>query len=179
MAIQIVITATVDETATNAARDLIAESGLRELAGSKLIDYAKRLASGQGKPVVRAEVGAVKASGTLTGTSVVATDAVVINGVTLTAHADTATATQFVVGADDDETMANLAACINANASLAGIVTATSADTVVTVSAARPGLMGNAITLVSSDATIVADVARLAGGVDGTSDVIHYYGSGA
>ena len=179
MAIQVVITATVDEVAADVARDLIAESGLRELAGAKLIDYAKKLVAGKGKPVVRAEVGAVKASATLTGTSVIATDAVAVNGLTLTCVASGATSVQFNLGADDAATMANLAAAINANTSLNGIVTASSALTVVTVSAARPGLMGNAITLTSADATIVASAAKLAGGVDGTSDVIHYYGSGA
>lgn len=179
MAIQVVITATVDEVAADVARDLIAESGYRELAGAKLIDYAKKLVAGKGKPVVRAEVGAVKASGTLTGTSVIATDAVAINGLTLTCVTSGATADQFNIGADDTATMASLAAKINGHASLAGIVTATSALTVCTVYAARPGLMGNAITLTSADSTIVASVAKLAGGVDGTSDVIHYYGSGA
>lgn len=179
MSIINVITITVDETAVNADRDLIAETGYRELAGSKLVDYSKRIVAGQGKPVVRTEVGAVKASGTLTGDTVIATDAVVINGVTLTAHASTASQTQFVIGVDDDATMANLAACINANTDLAGIVTATSAAAVVTVTAARAGLIGNAITLVSNDATITASAGRLADGVDGTSDVTHYYGSGA
>ncbi len=175
MAIQIVITATVDETATNAARDLIAESGRRELAGAKLMDFAKSLVGGRGKP----EVGAVKASGTLTGTTVVATNTVTINGLTLTCVDSGATADQWNKGASDTLTMAALAAAINVHASLAGIVTATSDATVVTVSAARPGLLGNAVTLASGQASIVANVARLAGGVDGTSDVIHYYGSGA
>lgn len=179
MAIQLVLTVTVDEVAADVARDLIAETGRRELAGAKLIDYAKKLVAGKGRPAVRAEVGAVKASGTLIGTSVVATDAVAINGLTLTCVASGATANEFNIGASDTLTMASLAAVINGHASLAGIVTAEASGTTCTVYAARPGLIGNAITLTSADATIVASAAKLAGGVDGTSDVTHYYGSGS
>lgn len=177
MAIINVITVTIDETKANIDRDLMAETGYVELAGLKLKDFFRRITSGIAPAVVRTENNAVKASATLTGTSVIATDAVVVSGVTLTAVASGATADQFNIGADDDETMANLAAAINAHASLAGIVTATSDATVVTVSAARPGLMGNAITLVSNDATIVASAARLASGTDGETDRTHYYGS--
>jgi len=177
MAILNVLTITVDETATNSARDLIAETGYHDLAGRKLKDYVKKIASGMAPATVRAEVGAVKASGTLTGTTVVATNAVTINGLTLTCVNSGATADQWNKGADDAATMAALAVVINGHASLTGIVTATSALTVLTVSAARPGLMGNAITLSSGAGTIIASAARLASGVDGTSDVTHYYGS--
>lgn len=179
MSILNVLTITSPNVAGDDARDLIAETGYRELAASKLTNYAKIMASGAHPFSVRFEVGAVKASGTLTGTTVIATDAVIINGLTLTCVASGATADQWNKGATDALTMAALAAVINGHASLAGIVTATSALTVCTVSAARPGLMGNAITLESSDVTIVASVARLAGGVDGTSDVTHYFGSGS
>ena len=172
-----VITITEDETKTNTERDLIAETGYRELAGQKLNNYVRRLTTGQGKPVVRTEVNAVKASGTLTGTTVIATDAIAINGLTLTCVASGATADQFNIGITDTLTMASLAAVINGHASLVGIVTATSEATVTTVSAARPGLIGNCITLTSADATIVASVAKLTAGTDGEVEKTHYYGS--
>jgi phage tail sheath gpL-like len=172
-----VITVTIDETQANMDRDLIAETGHTQLAGLKLKDFFKRVTSGIRPATVRTENDAVKASGTLTLTSVIATDAVVINGQTLTAVASGATTDQWNLGASDTEAATNLAAKINAHAAFTGICTATSSETVVTVSAARPGKIGNAITLVSNDATIVASAARLANGTDGASDRTHYYGS--
>lgn len=108
----------------------------------------------------------VQASGTFTLTTVIATDAVSVNGVTFTAVASGATGNQFNVGADDTETAANLAAAINASvtALVAGYVTASSALTVVTVTSAFYGLSGNQTLIASADSTIVASGARLTGG---------------
>jgi phage tail sheath gpL-like len=122
-------------------------------------------------------VNAATATGTFTLDTVIATDAVVVNGVTLTAIASGANAAQFNVGADDDETAANLAATINASEDLATICTATSAAAVVTVSAAFPGTLGNAITIASNDATITASGARLEGGDNGALTRDLYFGS--
>lgn len=112
---------------------------------------------------------AVAASQTLTLSSVIATDAILINGVTFTCVASGATGDQFNVGADDGETADNLAAAINASATalIDGYVTAAVTDdspVVVTVSAAVKGIMGNSITISSADATITAGGTRLAGG---------------
>jgi hypothetical protein len=113
----------------------------------------------------------------LIGTTVVATNTVTISGQLLTCVNSGATADQWNKGADDTLTMAALAAVINGHAALAGIVTAESSGTTLTVYAARPGLMGNAITLASGQASIVASAARLAAGTDGETDRTHYYGS--
>ena len=177
MAIYQVITVLVDETKVNVDRDLMAETGYSMLAGLKIKDFFHMITSGMRPARVRTENNAVRASGTLIGTAVIATDAVAINGLTLTCVASGATADQFNIGASDTLTMASLAAVINGHASLAGIVTADASGTTVTVYAARPGLMGNAITLTSADATIVASAAKLAGGTDGETDRTHYYGS--
>lgn len=109
---------------------------------------------------------ATAASGTFTLATVIATDEVVINGVTFACVASGATGNQFNVGGSDTITAANLAAAINASvtALVAGVVTATSAAAVVTVSAVETGLTGNAITISSPDATITASGARLTGG---------------
>jgi phage tail sheath gpL-like len=109
---------------------------------------------------------ATRASGTFTLTSVVATDAISINGVTFTAVASGATGNQFNVGASDTITAANLAAAINASvtALVAGYVTATSAATVVTVRSTDYGIFGNQTLIASADGTIVASGARLTGG---------------
>lgn len=75
---------------------------------------------------------------------------------------------QFDFGGSDTETATSLAYCINnsTTAGIPGIVTATSAAAVVTVSAAVRGKIGNAITLASSGSTVAVSAARLAGGTD-------------
>lgn len=166
-----------DAASADVQRDLYAETGLNELAGLKLQDYIKKCVRGLQPTVVQTKVNAVKASGTLTGTSVVATDAIAINGTTFTSVASGATGNQFNIGADDDETMSNLADAINASSDMTGIVTAEASGDVVTVYAAVPGKIGNAITLTSADATIVASAAKLSGGTNGDTSTTHYFGS--
>lgn len=75
--------------------------------------------------------GVVTDAVTITGASVIATDAVNVNGTAFACVASGATGNQFNLGADDAETMANLAAKINA---LSGI-DATADGAVVTVTA--------------------------------------------
>lgn len=128
-----------------------------------------QLAYGVGAPpsvLVSTQGGAAQASGTLTLTSVVATNTAAINGVTFTAIASGATGNQFNVGGTDTLTAANLAAAINASASslISGYVTASSALGVVTVSSVFYGIGGNQVTLVGST-NIVASGARLTGGL--------------
>jgi hypothetical protein len=117
------------------------------------------------------EVGMAKATGTLTLTSVVATNTFAVNGVTFTAVASGATGNQFNVGVSDTLTAANAAAAVNASASAlvsgnAGVL-ATSALGVVTLTAKTSGVTGNAITL-TGGTNIAASGARLTGGSDGT-----------
>lgn len=152
-------------------------SSNRAQAGRKLMAYIRSLMGGARRAALIIGAYAVKATGTLTGTSVIATDAVTIAGVTLTCVASGATEDQFNIGADDDETMENLAAAINAHSDLSGIVTADTAANVVTVSAAKPGLIGNGLAISSADATIVASGTHLTGGTDGTTNQTHNFGS--
>lgn len=135
------------------------------------------LAGNQSQPSISVSVqeNAVRAHGTFTLTSVIATDAVSINGVTFTCVASGAGANQFNVGLTDTATAVNLAAAINASVSalVAGYVTAVSATTVVTVTSAFYGLSGNQTLIASADGTIVASGARLtAGAVD--ADAVTY-----
>ena len=108
-----------------------------------------------------------KASGTLTCASTVATNTFVINGVTFTADTD------FDVGFNDDGTATNIAAAINtsANALVQYLVTASASGSVVTITAALPGITGNCITLAGTTTTLEASGARLTGGVGGDADV--------
>jgi|SRR5579859_2434032 len=132
----------------------------------------REIASGSRDPagnstVVTIRNAAVAASATVTLASVSANDTVTINNHAFTAKTSGPTGDQWLVGVTDTADAAALAAAINASATagIAGIVTATSAATVVTVSAAQGGLIGNAITLASSNGTRLAvSAARLAGG---------------
>jgi phage tail sheath gpL-like len=109
------------------------------------------------------------ASGTFTLTSAVATDAITIGTVTLTASSTPGTDEWEIDGADDAADAAALAAAINAHATLSKVVSATSASNVVTISALQKGLLGNQLPISSADATIVASGSFLAGGTGGAA----------
>lgn len=114
----------------------------------------------------------VAATGSFAFDTVIASDEIVINGVTFTAAAAPATGTnEFLVGADDGETAENAAAAINASATalVTGVVTAEASGDDVIVTAVARGLGGNAITISSPDATITASGARLVGGAEDAS----------
>ena len=113
----------------------------------------------------------VAASGTLTLTSAIATDAVTIGKTTLTASSTPANENQWEIdGASDTLDAASLAAAINAHSALSLIVTATSAAEVVTITAKQKGVLGNYIALSSADATIVASATYLASGAGGSTN---------
>jgi phage tail sheath gpL-like len=111
------------------------------------------------------DTAAAYATGTVTVASIQADDTITINGTTITGKASPSGESQFDSDGTDTVVAAAIAACINANSSFTGIVTATSADAVITVSAYVPGLIGNAVTLASSNGTRLAvSAARLTSG---------------
>lgn len=119
-----------------------------------------RLASG-----AEAESGGAQATATLTLTSWLNTETVAVNGVTITAHTNTQANNQVDISGSDTADAANLALAIN-NSTTAALkdVVATSASAVVTITARKGGTSGNAITVSSGQASVVASAARLAGG---------------
>lgn len=175
MAIFNLIVVEHDETEANDLADLQAETGYVELAGLKLKNFIKMITSGIRPAVVQTKVNSVKATGTVTLSSHVATNTVTVNGITFTCVASGATGNQYNVGANDTETAANLAAALNANTTLDGMLIATAASGVVTLTALVPGELGNAVTLaISANGSVSA--ARMASGTNGTEKT-HYYGS--
>lgn len=110
----------------------------------------------------------VAASGTLTLTygNISADDTVVIAGQTLTCKTSGTVANTWVKVTDATATATNLKNCINANATLAKYMIASSAAGVVTVTANQKGSWGNLITLVGSTG-VVASAATLASGAGG------------
>lgn len=165
-----------DETSTNAQQDLIAESGYSMLAGLKLKDYFKMITSGIRPGVVQTKVNAVKATGTVTFSSIVQNDTVTINGVVFTGKDSPSTAVQFQTGGTDAAAATSLAALINADTTLDGMVVATADGAVITLTALVPGELGNAVTLaISAHGSVSA--ARMSGGTNGDAERTHYYGS--
>lgn len=118
------------------------------------------------------------ATGTVTVASIQADDTITINNVTLTGKSSPSGESQFDSDGTDTVVATAIAACINANSSLTGIVTASSSGAVVTVSAYIKGLIGNAITLASSNGTRLAvSAARLASGTGmGEAAVTYSFG---
>lgn len=108
----------------------------------------------------------VAASGTIACATALATHTATVNGVVFTAVAGAAGANQFSIDGTDTQDAAALAAAINASTSagIVGVVSATSAAAVVTVTCLVPGVIGNAITLASSGATLAVSGAKLASG---------------
>lgn len=161
-------------------------AGGKQGIAQRLADYVTRVMSGNEGAMSSSlppslafsvQENEVQASGTFILTSVIATDAVIVNGVTFTAVASGATGNQFNIGEDDEETAVNLAAAISGSvtALVAGYVSATSVDETVTVTSDFYGLSGNQCTIESSDGTIVASGARLtAGAADATAQTLNF-----
>ena len=117
----------------------------------------------------------VKATATITGVSIVATNTVTIGQTvfTFTASPSSNTATAVDVssaGADDTAKAAALAAAINANTlGVAPYILATSALGVVTISCKIAGAIGNNISLAKSGAPITLSGSWMTGGAGGPS----------
>lgn len=161
-------------------------AGGNQAIGQRCVDYLQRVISGNESAydsthppsIAISLVGnAVQANATLTCVSVIATNTVVINGVTFTAVDSGATGNQFVRSGTDSVTATNLAAAINASvtALVSGYVTAAASSNVVTVSSTNFGIYGNQVTLTTGGGTIVASTARLiAGAADATAQTLNF-----
>lgn len=117
--------------------------------------------------------GGVYATGTAVCASVIATDTIVVGGVTLTAVNSGATSVQFVRSTTNATTATNLAAAINALTTINKVVQASASGATVTIVSLIPGTIGNLITLSAGGGTITVGSA-LTGGTDGTKgDISH------
>lgn len=168
-----------DETTTNIQRDLYAETGLRELAALKLVDFMKKTCSGAHPSAVQTKIGGVKATGTVTLSAFANADTFTINGVVFTGKTAAPGANEFLLGADDTSAAAAAVIVINANTTLDGMVIATSALGVITLTALVPGELGNAVTLAISAHGSVSGSGRMTGGTNGDQETTHYFGSGS
>lgn len=167
-----------DETTGNDQRDLYAETGYRELAAMKIEDFVRKCVTGVHPCNIRTRVNSALATGTITFSSQVATDTVTVNGTTFTAVSGAPTSSQYDISGGDTTGAASLATQINANTTLAAMLTASAASGVVTLTTVVPGVMGNAITIAISAHGSVSG-ARLTGGTNGDTETVHYFGSGS
>jgi phage tail sheath gpL-like len=123
---------------------------------------------------------AVASSGTVTfsGTGA-ANDTLIINGVTFTAKASGATGNEWNVGASATLSAQAFKAAVNASASalVSGLVTASGAGAVITLTANTKGTHGNAYTFaegVDGSSHMAVSAARLTGGVNATANEIKF-----
>ena len=141
-----------------------------------IVNYFSSLEGGaQGSAAIAFNVGAVKASGTVTFTSTGPTNGqtCTLFGVTFTAVTSGATGNQFNISTTPATVAANLASAINAASSLSGIVTATSLLGVVTVSAVVPGKIGNGLVMANVNLANTT-FSSLAAGADGTAYSLNF-----
>jgi phage tail sheath gpL-like len=139
-----------------------------------MINHLQALASGNAKGTLYTHTGSadpVAASGTITLASVAADDTIVIGGVTLTAKASPSGEAQFSQAGTNTEDAAALAAKINAHSTLSQVITASSLNAVVTVTAKQRGVIGNFITMAQTGGTMTLSAAALAGGTGGATTV--------
>jgi phage tail sheath gpL-like len=141
----------------NQLADMLTKSGEARDQALILADLFKRAACGLELINFDVQLGAnqVRASNTVTLTyaSIANNDTVTVAGTALTCVTGTPTGAQFKKVTDGATTAENLAALINANTTLAKVVSATSSGAVVTVKAVEAGEAGNFITLATSNAT--------------------------
>lgn len=143
---------------------------LRAIAGG-MENGSIRLQTGSANPV------AASATATISFAAIVATDTIVIAGITLTCVASGATSVQFNRQTDDTTTAANLVAAINALSTLNIYVTATSALGVVTITSLHTGATANLVTISKTGTGITLSGSTLAGG-SGVNDVPFLYSLG-
>lgn len=139
----------------------------------KLSAGAPSVATSPNTTALRCDVNPVAPSGTVTISSGSGTITAIINGVSIA----------ITWATSDTNSAALLAAAINAstNALVTGLVSATSALGVVTITGigSAASKAGNAITLSATGTGATASVSRLAGGTDGTAQVTATPASGA
>lgn len=140
-----------------------------------LENFLSGLANGSNSPVTIVEdSGAVRASGTITLSSIANNDTVTVNGRVYTAKTSGASgAQQFNIGGSDTNAAINLAAAINADSGsslVAGVLTASVLSAgVVTTTAVWPGLEGNGLTIAISAHGSVSGSGLLTSGAAGTT----------
>jgi hypothetical protein len=147
-------------------------------AASLVANYFDALASGTKNAAFYINSSAadpVAASATATLVSC-ATDTITIGGITFTGTGTPTTELHFETDGDDAADAAALAAAINAHSTLSKVVSATSADNVVTITCKVKGEIGNFLAITESGSTIT--VTAFSGGTGGGTQTAVSYSCG-
>lgn len=138
-----------------------------------LSGYFRDLASGGKRAGLDVQTGGaqpVRASGTFTFNTVIATDTFTIAGVTFTFTATPTLETDVDSAGTDAAKAIAAAAKINAHSTIGLIVKASAATNVVTVEALQAGVIGNQIDISDADTTIDTSAATLENGAGGATE---------
>jgi hypothetical protein len=136
----------------------------------ELENFLGGLAGGNRQALLACSFGSVQASGNFTQTSTGAAndETLVVAGVTFTAKTSGATGNQWNRNNNVSISAANLAAALNASASVNIYVIASASLGVVTVKALQPGVLGNLVVINESCANTTVSGATLTGGTEGS-----------
>lgn len=145
-------------------------AGDKQVSINNFINYLKRMRDGFSQGTLQFSVGAAQATATLTSTGAATNGQIItIMGVTLTAAASPGT-DEWAPSATVATQATNIANCVNANATLASILTASAVAGVVTLTVNQPGVAGNTFTISENCSNVaLATFASLATGSAGTA----------
>lgn len=149
---------TASEIAPNVASNPHTSGADAPIAIDTIASFIQSQIQGRGVNVV-VNTGSVAATGLVTFTGAPSNNETLsIANVTFTAKTSGATGNQFDIGGTVTETAENLVTAVNASSNLAGIVSASNAAGVVTLTALVPGTIGNGLELSESlsNATVTA-----------------------
>lgn len=162
------------------AQTLLKRGSDRDKEGLRAIKNFLNAIPNQTRAIIDVQTGSaapVASSSTATCVSVAADDTITIAGVTLTAKASPSGENQFSQAGSDTADAASLASKISAHSVLSTLMSATSALGVVTITLKQKGVLGNYITLTSSNGTRLAVTGSgyFTSGTGGATDAANTY----
>lgn len=162
------------------AQTLLKRGSDRDKEGLRSLKNFLNAIPNQTRAIIDVQTGSsapVAASATATCASVAVDDTITIAGVTLTAKASPANENQFSQAGTDTADAASLASKISAHSVLGNLMSATSSSEIVTITMKQKGVIGNYITLTSSNGTRLAVTGSgyFTSGTGGATDTANIY----
>lgn len=170
-----ILLAVPDSSTTMNSMYLNIPAALNQFSGLGLVNLLSDMVDGAQISYTTVSNGMVQASATITSTgSAVNNETMSLANVTLTAKTSGAVAAngEFNISATPTLQAASIAAAINAVPGLSGLVTATAALGVVTVTTVKPGKAGNGLQM--SESLTNVTVTQFASGSDGSQVSANY-----
>lgn len=165
----------VPDSATTMQNVLDLSANATTYSGQALVKLMGDMIDGAQLSYTKVSTGSIQASATMTSTGTASNnETALVANVTLTAKTSGAVPTngEFNISAVVATQAANIALAINSVPALAGIVTATSALGVTTITAVQPGLSGNGMQISEGLSNVTATA--FASGSDGLQIAVNY-----